>query len=96
VLATSALEGAGVDEAWKAVEKFVAHLREDDALERLRASQAVAWMWDEIRERLIDSFRHDPAVAERWADAEGAVRAGRVSPTTAARGLLEAHGVDDG
>jgi LAO/AO transport system kinase len=96
VLAMSALEGAGVDEAWKAVEKFVAHLREDDALERLRASQAVAWMWDEIRERLIDSFRHDPGVAERWADAEGAVRAGRVSPTTAARGLLDAHGVDDG
>ena len=96
VLATSALEGAGVDEVWRAVEKFVAHLREDDALERLRAGQAVAWMWDEIRERLIDSFRHDPRVAERWGDAEGAVRAGRVSPTTAARGLLEAHGVDDG
>ncbi|MGH9289205.1 MAG: methylmalonyl Co-A mutase-associated GTPase MeaB [Acidimicrobiales bacterium] len=96
VLATSALEGAGVDEAWRAVEKFVAHLREDDALERLRAGQAVAWMWDEIRERLIDSFRHDPRVAERWADAEGAVRAGVLSPTTAARRLLDAHGVDDG
>jgi LAO/AO transport system kinase len=96
VLATSALEGAGVDEVWRAVEKFVAHLREDDALERLRAGQAVAWMWDEIRERLIDSFCHDPGVAERWADAEGAVRAGVLSPTTAARRLLDAHGVDDG
>jgi LAO/AO transport system kinase len=99
VLATSALEGAGVDEVWSAVEKFVAHLREDDALERLRAGQAVSWMWDEIREHLIDSFRQDPRVATRWSDTEKAVRAGRLSPATAARHLLQAHGAapgDDG
>jgi GTPase len=96
VLATSALEGAGVDEVWSAVEKFVAHLREDDALERLRAGQAVSWMWDEIREHLIDSFRQDPGVAEHWSSTEAAVRAGRLSPTTGARRLLDAHGVDAG
>jgi LAO/AO transport system kinase len=96
VLATSALEGAGVDEVWRAVEKLVAHLREDDALERLRADQAVAWMWDEIRERLIDAFRQDALVAEGWSSTEAAVRAGVLSPTTAARRLLDAHGVDDG
>jgi LAO/AO transport system kinase len=92
VLAMSALDGAGVDEAWSVVEKFVAHLREDDALERLRAGQAVAWMWDEIREHLIDSFRHDPRVAEGWSGTEAAVRSGGLSPTTAARRLLGAHG----
>jgi LAO/AO transport system kinase len=92
VLATSALQGTGVDEVWSAVEKFVAHLREDDALGRLRAGQAVAWMWDEIREHLVDSFRRDPGVAERWSMTEAAVRAGDVSPTTAARRLLAAHG----
>src|SRR5919106_1613798 len=91
VLATSALQGTGVDEVWTAVEKLVAHLREDGALDRLRAGQAVAWMWDEIRESLIDSFRQDPRVAESWSDAEEAVRAGRLSPTTAAHRLLEAH-----
>jgi GTPase len=94
VLAMSALEGAGVDEVWRAVQKFVAHLRDDDALGRLRAAQAVAWMWDEIREHLVDSFRQDPGVAERWSSTEAAVRAGQLSPTTAARRLLEAHGVD--
>ena len=92
VLATSALQGTGVDEVWSAVEKFVAHLREDDALGRLRAGQAVAWMWDEIREHLVDSFRQDPGVAERWSITEVAVRAGDLSPTTAARRLLAAHG----
>jgi LAO/AO transport system kinase len=97
VIATSALEGAGIDEVWAAIEKLVAHLREGDRLERLRAGQSVAWMWDEIRERLVDSFRHDSEVAVRWSEAEAAVRSGRLSPTTAARRLLAAHGetVDD-
>jgi LAO/AO transport system kinase len=91
VLATSALDGAGVDEVWRAIEKFVAHLREDDALGRLRADQAVAWMWDEIRESLVDAFRRDTHVAELWPGTEEAVRAGRLSPTTAAHRLLQAH-----
>jgi GTPase len=96
VLAASALQGTGVDDVWSTVEKFVARLREGDALGRLRAGQAVAWMWDEIRERLVDSFRQDPGVAEHWSSTEAAVRAGRLSPTTAARRLLDAHGVDAG
>jgi LAO/AO transport system kinase len=91
VLATSALQGTGVDEVCSVVEKFVAHLREDNALERLRARQAVAWMWDEIREDLVGSFRQDPRVADRWSGTEEAVRAGRLSPTTAACRLLRAH-----
>jgi LAO/AO transport system kinase len=91
VVSTSALDGAGVDGAWAAVEKQVAHLREGDRLERLRAAQAVEWMWDEIRERLVDSFLGDPHVAPALSGAEAAVRTGRLSPTTAARRLLEAH-----
>ena len=92
VLATSALEGAGVDEAWAAVEKLVAHLREDGELDRLRSRQAVAWMWDEIRESLVETFRTDPHVAELWSDTEASVHANDLSPTTAARRLLDAHG----
>jgi LAO/AO transport system kinase len=92
VLPASALEGRGVAELWTAAEKLVGHLREGGALDRLRAGQAVAWMWDEVRERLVDAFREDPRVARRWSDTEAAVRAGRLSPSTAAHRLLEAHG----
>jgi LAO/AO transport system kinase len=92
VLPASALQGTGIDEVWATVEKLVAHLREGDTLQRLRSAQSVAWMWDEIRERLVESFRHDPRVAVRWTETEAAVRSGHLSPTTAARGLLEAHG----
>ena len=93
VLLASAVEGTCVDAVWSAIERFEAHLREGDGLERLRAAQAVEWMWTEVRERLLDTFRHDEGVAKRLADVEGDVRAGRVSPTTAAHELLAAHGV---
>jgi LAO/AO transport system kinase len=95
VVAASALEGTGVDEAWAEVERFRTHLAADGALDRLRAGQAVAWMWDEMRERLLDAFRDDGRVAARLPEVEAAVRDGRLSPTTAARELLAAHGLDD-
>jgi LAO/AO transport system kinase len=95
VMAVSALHGTGIDEAWAEVEKLSAHLRASGALDALRSAQAAAWMWDEIRERLVESFRADEAVARRWDEVDAAVRAGRVSPTTAARELLAAHGLAD-
>jgi LAO/AO transport system kinase len=93
VVAVSALKDTGVDESWAEVERLEAHLRADGSLERLRSEQAVAWMWTEMRDRLIEAFRRDERVAERLAGAEDDVRAGRVSPTTAAHELLAAHGL---
>jgi len=95
VVATSALEGTGVDEVWAEVERFETHLRTDGGLDRLRSAQSVAWMWSEMSERLVDAFRRDERVAKRLTDVEAAVRDGRLSPTTAAHELLAAHGLAD-
>jgi GTPase len=95
VLPASALEGTGVDEAWAEVERLSAHLRADGALDRLRSAQAVDWLWVELRERLVDAFRHDEQVAKRLREVEAQVRDGHLSPTTAAHDLLAAHGVED-
>ena len=84
-----------MDEAWAEVERFAAHARTSGALDRLRADQAVEWMWAEMRERLVESLRRDERVAGLLTNAERQVRAGRVSPTTAAHELLAAHGVAD-
>jgi LAO/AO transport system kinase len=89
VIATSALEGTGIDEVWEAVERFVTQLRDGGRLAQLRSAQAVSWMQDEIRETLLDDFRRNPHVAARWNETEAAVRAGTLSPTTAARQLLD-------
>jgi LAO/AO transport system kinase len=93
VVAVSALQDTGVDEAWGEVQRLDEHLRADGARDRLRSSQAVAWMWAEMQDRLVDTFRRDERVAARLAGAEDEVRAGRVSPTTAAHELLAAHGL---
>jgi len=95
VLAASALQGAGIDEVWDEVQRFVAHLRAEGGLDRLRSEQSVAWMWAEMQGRLVESLRRDDRVAKRLPDVEAAVRAGRLSPTTAARELLTAHGLAD-
>jgi LAO/AO transport system kinase len=70
----------------------VAQLSDSGRLTQLRSAQAVSWMRDEIRETLLDDFRRNRHVAARWDDAEAAVRAGKLSPTTAARTLLDTAG----
>jgi len=95
VVAASALEGTGVDDVWAEVGRLEDHLRSTGALDALRADQAVAWLWAEMREALVDAFRRDDRVAVRLGEVEEAVRAGRLSPTTAAHELLAAHGVEE-
>jgi LAO/AO transport system kinase len=95
VLAASALQGSGIHEVWAEIQRFSDHLRAGGGLDRLRSEQSVAWMWAEMRERLVDAFRRDDRVAKRLPDVEAAVRSGRLSPTTAAHELLAAHGLAD-
>jgi LAO/AO transport system kinase len=88
VLLASALEGTGVAEAWDRVVAGVEHLRTAGTLDELRGDQAVAWMWDEVRESLLEGFRGHAGVRAELAANEAAIRAGRQSPTSAAQDLL--------
>jgi LAO/AO transport system kinase len=85
VLPVSSLEGTGIDEVWDRITAFLQHLGTVDVRDRLRAQQAAAWMWDEIRDEMMTSFRRDPRVDKL----EDEVRAGRLSPASAARKLLD-------
>jgi LAO/AO transport system kinase len=87
VLASSALVGTGIAEVWEAVEAF--RVAVGDELPTARSRQAVAWMWSEVKDTLLDRLRHDPAVAARLAPLEADVAAGAVTPNAAARELLE-------
>ncbi len=89
VLACSSIEGAGVAEVWTQVQRFHAAVRQDGELARARADQAVAWMWSEVRDTLVDRLRDRAQVADAVAPLEADVAAGAVSATAAARRLLE-------
>jgi LAO/AO transport system kinase len=91
VLACSAVENTGVDEVWSAVEAFHAAVG-DEALGANRARQAVAWLWSEVQDTLLDRLRDDPSVAARVAPLEAEVAAGTRTPTAAARELLDRFG----
>ena len=84
----SAVEGTGIAEVWARLTGGAEHLRADGALDGARADQAVAWMWSEVREGLLDAFLADATIQAELAASEQAIRAGERSPTTAAQSLL--------
>jgi LAO/AO transport system kinase len=82
----------GISSVWTAIETLHAQLAADGQLDRLRAGQATAWLWDEIRSGLTQRFRDHPATREHLARLEDAVRTGEVAPSAAAQQLLDAFG----
>ncbi|MEZ5181989.1 MAG: methylmalonyl Co-A mutase-associated GTPase MeaB [Acidimicrobiales bacterium] len=89
-LLVSSPAGIGIPEVWDEVVAIHGHLRDSDALRRLRAEQAKAWLWDELRSGLLERFRASPAVRAELHRLEQEVVAGQVSPTAAAQRLLAA------
>ena len=69
--------------------QFEGDLRQGTFDER-RARQARAWMWREVDDSLLSSFRSHTAVAARIGELEARVEAGTLSPTAAAEALLAA------
>lgn len=88
VLLASALKGEGLDKVWEAAEAYRTALTKSGDLDRLRANQAKAWFWTELREGLIASLKTDPKAAALVPQLEREVGEGGTTPTAAARRLL--------
>ena len=88
----SALNHRGIDTIWSTIGEFRDAVGADGELDRHRARQATAWMWSEVRDDLLGAFRADPQVQALLPQVEADVAAGTVSPTAAARRLLDAFG----
>jgi len=86
VLTASSVTGEGVDEAWAAIAAVHAGLD----LTALRSGQARTWLWDEVRETLLDELRSHEGIADLAPGLEEQVTAGTKSPAAAARELLDA------
>ena len=86
-LLVSSTLGTGVADVWAAIRAIHDHLTASGQLAGLRARQAKAWLWDEIRAGLTERFRAGHAADEIEA-AEAAVMAGTITPTIAAQRLL--------
>lgn len=91
-LLASSTTGEGIPEVWTAVAVAHAALVASGGLARMRADQAVAWMWSELRGALEQRLRRDPAVAASLPGLEAEVAAGATSPSVAATRLLDLLG----
>jgi LAO/AO transport system kinase len=90
VVTASSVTGEGIGEAWDAI--TAVHTGLD--LAEHRSAQARSWLWDEVRETLLDELRTDPSVAELAPDLEARVTAGTLSPAAAAAELLRTFRTD--
>jgi LAO/AO transport system kinase len=88
VLTVSALTRQGIDDVWSAVERMATESRRADHRQRHRADQAVAWMWDEVRDELVDRLLADAHTASMVDELERAVASGSTTPAAAARRIL--------
>ena len=84
----SALAGSGIAEVWQSVEEFRRTMSKHHFLERRRSEQAKAALRQELAESLVAALRSDADLAQRLADLEKRVAAGRLSPTAAAESLV--------
>lgn len=89
VVACSAITGEGVDAAWAAIREVHDRRAANGEQAERRSAQARSWLWDEVRETLLDELRTDPGVADLAPVLEAEVTAGTLSPAAAAAQLLE-------
>jgi len=85
----SSAEGQGLQEAWEQVGAYREFISSNGQLEQRRAFQAKSWMWSEISEGLLTTFKQDDRVRSRLREMEQGVTGGILPPTLAATTLLD-------
>jgi LAO/AO transport system kinase len=88
VLTACALDGAGLDALWRAIEKHTAAMTASGERIAKRATQQVGWMKSLITQGLLDVFANRPAMREALLVAEHDVAEGRVPASVAADRLV--------
>ena len=85
----SARDGIGIAEAWDVVLKHHAILESSGQLMGRRAKQARDWLWSEVSDNLIAALQNDAEVRKHIPSLEAATSDGRITPTSAAKQLLD-------
>jgi len=89
VEAFSALKGDQTAEIWEVVERYRESRAAEGLIAAMRSEQALNWMWNEIRNGLVERLQTSPAVAKEVARLEKAVQDNSLSPTSAADELTQ-------
>ena len=85
----SALQGMGLPEIWQRVQDFQKKLEEQSGPKYNRAAQARGLLWEEIQDDLMAAIRSDSDIAPLIAAREEQVSRQEVTPSAAAREILD-------
>ncbi len=88
-LKCSGLTGFGVDDVWKAIQKFQTLTKENGYFKTHREKQLLSWMHETIEDALKKHFFNHPNVSKKLIEAESKVSEGKISPFKAAEELLK-------
>ncbi len=83
-LATSALEGKGIEEVWKAVKEFISEMKKSGFLHELRSAQNLNWFKRLAEDEVLKSLWHTPENKELVKELKNKISKGEMSPSTAA------------
>ena len=87
----SSRTGAGIGDIWSVVLDFQEKTNKSGVFSKRRQEQALSWMYALVEEHLRELFFQHPKVKEQRGPMEQLVRQGTLSPTLAARRLIERY-----
>lgn len=88
VLRISSITKEGIPELWKKMCEFREIMSKTGDLEQKRADQKKIWMWNYIKDNIMDLFRSHPVVRQKIAVMEDRVSHGVLTPGEAADMLM--------
>src|SRR5690606_25435874 len=91
VLTCSSYTGQGLDEVWAAVVKHRDELEADGGLTARRLAQQRDWLWNMVREELLESLRTSPEVRGVAANVEARVADESLSALEGSQEILAAY-----
>ena len=91
VVTCSSLTKDGIGDIWTEVARFKSVMAAEARLQSNRASQSVAWMWQEVAETLLTDVKRNPQLQVVVEEMESGVREGRVAATVAAESIIRQH-----
>ncbi|HCP01225.1 MAG: methylmalonyl Co-A mutase-associated GTPase MeaB [Alphaproteobacteria bacterium] len=90
VLTCSSLENHGINKVRETIAAYCEQSRGSGALDARRSDQARRWMWGEVDEHLLAAFQRHDSVREMLASLEQQVSLAEITPSAAAKALLNA------
>ena len=90
VLTCSSYTGAGLDEVWNAVTTHRSELEEEGVLQARRLEQQRDWLWNMVRDELMESLRTSPEVRTVAEDVEAQIARESLSALEGANEILGA------